>query len=69
MGTSTRIGVKSPCIGRCELDARSVCLGCLRHSDEIMAWPQLDDLAKRQILAAADARRAVVSVEPDAEDR
>ncbi|MFK8016293.1 MAG: DUF1289 domain-containing protein [Gammaproteobacteria bacterium] len=49
--------VASPCIDVCELDHRGLCLGCLRHSDEIMAWPSLDGHDKRQILARIEQRR------------
>ena len=33
----------SPCIGVCELDLESdLCVGCLRTSQEIATWPQID---------------------------
>jgi len=53
--------VASPCIDVCELDANSVCLGCFRHSDEIMAWPSLDDPAKQAILGRVARRRELAT--------
>ena len=33
----------SPCIGVCEIDVQSqLCIGCLRSTDEIAMWPQID---------------------------
>ena len=43
--------VPSPCIDVCELDANDVCIGCLRSSADIMAWPTLDNDGKRAVLA------------------
>lgn len=40
----------SPCVRNCCLDQQDVCLGCFRHIDEIMAWRQLDDRAKKDVL-------------------
>jgi predicted Fe-S protein YdhL (DUF1289 family) len=56
---------KSPCIGRCGLDAAGICGGCLRTRAEIKAWRHLHDAEKIAInrrvaaLAAAgkDAKR------------
>ena len=34
----------SPCIGVCELDLESdLCVGCLRTSQEIAIWSQIDN--------------------------
>lgn len=42
--------VPSPCINICRIDAASGwCEGCLRSLDEIAAWSQLDDEAKRAV--------------------
>lgn len=51
--------VASPCIDVCELDAHGVCLGCFRHSDEIMAWPSLDNAGKQSVLSRVERRRAL----------
>ena len=34
----------SPCVGVCSIDPKSkLCLGCLRSSDEIAIWSQIDN--------------------------
>ena len=41
MGQMNKI---SPCVGVCSIDPKSnLCLGCLRSSDEIAIWPQIDN--------------------------
>lgn len=49
--------VPSPCVDVCELDDNNLCMGCFRHSDEIMAWPSLDSEGKRKILGNIEQRR------------
>ncbi|MEP7283425.1 MAG: DUF1289 domain-containing protein [Rubrivivax sp.] len=52
--------VRSPCIDVCQMDAASGwCEGCLRTIDEIIAWGQLDDAAKRAVWIELSARRVV----------
>jgi hypothetical protein len=51
-------GVASPCVRNCCLDDRDVCMGCGRSLDEIRAWSESDDAARRAILDRATARRA-----------
>jgi predicted Fe-S protein YdhL (DUF1289 family) len=54
-----RGAVGSPCINVCEMDAQSgYCRGCARTIDEIIAWSQLDDDAKRAVWKQLPARRA-----------
>ncbi|MBP7302146.1 MAG: DUF1289 domain-containing protein [Brachymonas sp.] len=49
--------VPSPCIRRCKLDSTApYCMGCWRSMQEITAWSQLDDAAKRQVWRAIAAR-------------
>jgi predicted Fe-S protein YdhL (DUF1289 family) len=49
--------VPSPCCQVCRIEpGRGRCAGCLRTLDEIAAWPQLDDAAKRAVWAALPAR-------------
>ncbi|MFZ2197668.1 MAG: DUF1289 domain-containing protein [Thermodesulfovibrionales bacterium] len=50
--------VKSPCIKRCSLDRNKICPECYRSIDEIVSWPDADDLTRRKILEAAKLRRA-----------
>ena len=41
----------SPCVGICELDLESdLCVGCLRTSQEIAIWSQIDNKKAMQIL-------------------
>tara|TARA_B110000914_G_scaffold134483_1_gene117569 strand:- start:577 stop:774 length:198 start_codon:yes stop_codon:yes gene_type:complete len=41
----------SPCIGVCELDLESdLCVGCLRTSQEIAIWSQIDNTKAMQIM-------------------
>ena len=49
--------VESPCIKLCTLDADDVCVGCYRNIAEICAWGSADSNKRRQIVAAASARR------------
>ena len=41
----------SPCVGVCSIDPKSkLCLGCLRSSDEIAIWPQIDNKKALEIM-------------------
>ena len=41
----------SPCIGICELDLETdLCVGCLRTSQEIAIWSQIDNTKAMQIM-------------------
>ena len=52
--------VPSPCINVCRMDAAgALCEGCLRTLDEIAAWSQLSNPAKRAVWAQLELRRAV----------
>lgn len=42
--------VASPCIGVCQLNAESVCLGCGRLISEIVEWPRASETRRRQIV-------------------
>ena len=47
----SKIKIISPCIGVCKLDIDSnICVGCLRTTDEIAYWPQLDNEKAMQIM-------------------
>ena len=51
--------VPSPCIDVCRMDpASGLCIGCKRTIDEIVAWPRLDEAAKRVVWQQLDVRRA-----------
>ena len=50
----------SPCINVCRMDARSGwCEGCLRTLDEIGAWSQMDEAAKRAVWLRLSQRRVL----------
>ena len=41
----------SPCVGVCTIDPKSnLCLGCLRSTDEIAIWPQIDNQKALEIM-------------------
>lgn len=49
--------VPSPCVNVCHIEpASGLCAGCLRTLDEIGAWSQLADDAKRRVWAALPGR-------------
>ncbi|MGB1263131.1 MAG: DUF1289 domain-containing protein [Cognaticolwellia sp.] len=49
--------VASPCVRNCCLNEQDICLGCYRHIDEIMAWRQLDNPAKADVLRQCQQRQ------------
>lgn len=54
--------VGSPCTDVCRIDPRTEwCAGCLRTRDEIRAWRNADDDARRVMLARLDARRRMLA--------
>ena len=54
--------VPSPCTNVCRMNAGTGwCEGCLRTIDEIAAWAQFDDQAKRGILGELDRRRGTAA--------
>ncbi len=61
LDASTDQPVPSPCTSVCRMDpGSSLCLGCLRTIDEIVAWSRFDDEAKRAVwrLIAQRAHRS-----------
>ena len=62
--------VPSPCINICRMEAEGgLCEGCLRTLDEIAAWSQLPNAARRRIWAALEGRRAARVAQPGAESQ
>lgn len=50
--------VASPCISVCQLDGASdLCIGCLRHMDEIRDWPIMTADEKTAVLERIEARK------------
>ncbi|QLE98648.1 DUF1289 domain-containing protein [Neptunomonas phycophila] len=54
--------IDSPCVRRCCLDDKDICIGCLRSLSEIRSWPQADEPAKKRILANVERRKANTSL-------
>ncbi|WP_144110803.1 DUF1289 domain-containing protein [Paraburkholderia sp. BCC1886] len=56
-GNDDVVGVPSPCISVCRMDASSGwCEGCLRTIEEIAGWALFDDAAKRAVWDAIEVR-------------
>lgn len=54
--------VPSPCIAVCQLETGTdLCVGCLRHMDEIRDWPVLSAEEKQAVLHRVAERRAARS--------
>jgi predicted Fe-S protein YdhL (DUF1289 family) len=49
--------VASPCIRNCCLNEEDICAGCFRHLDEIIAWRQLNNTEKQQVLQRCQQRK------------
>lgn len=50
--------VLSPCIGICRIDDDGLCAGCHRTSDEITAWPMMNDDVRLRLMEVVLPRRA-----------
>lgn len=53
--------VESPCVGICQLDARSICTGCGRTLAEIAGWSQASIATRQAVVARAAERRAAMN--------
>lgn len=49
--------IRSPCVNVCALDRDRYCTGCWRHIDEIVAWRQLGEIERCEVVARARQRR------------
>jgi predicted Fe-S protein YdhL (DUF1289 family) len=54
-GKSTEL-IASPCVNRCTLDARDICLGCRRSLDEICRWQRMCNDERREVLRRCHER-------------
>ncbi len=61
--------VVSPCIGICELDRDSMCIGCGRTADEIGLWSMCNESIRRAIVEAAAKRLVNNSESPAARQK
>jgi predicted Fe-S protein YdhL (DUF1289 family) len=52
------VGVASPCIDICRLDAQGLCVGCRRTLGEIAEWSRASDARRLEILSALPTRTA-----------
>jgi uncharacterized protein len=60
----------SPCVGICRLDpAEGVCIGCLRTTDEIEAWPDASPAEQFQIVLQLRIRRRQRGITSAADSR
>ena len=57
MSPNSSAPVPSPCIDICDLDDASICVGCYRTIDEIVAWGSLNNNKKAEILELVDTRK------------
>ena len=55
--SETEPPVESPCVSLCCLDEEDVCLGCLRHIDEITGWHAMSNEQRLKLLAELEERR------------
>ncbi len=46
-----------PCVRRCCLDDKDVCLGCFRHLDEIKAWSSMNSRQQKAVMNTTEKRR------------
>ena len=52
-----QINKLSPCVGVCSIDPNSkLCIGCLRSSEEIAMWPQIDKKKALEIMKEIENR-------------
>lgn len=49
--------IPSPCVRNCSLDEQNICLGCLRHLDEIIGWQERSTAEKKHIELNCEIRR------------
>jgi predicted Fe-S protein YdhL (DUF1289 family) len=58
--SASGVEVASPCVSICEMSPHNgFCVGCYRTLDEIAAWSVLEPEARRAIVDALPARRAM----------
>lgn len=54
--------IESPCIKICVIHPEArLCTGCLRSIDEITAWSRMTPEARREVMQALPARKALIA--------
>ncbi|WP_240009655.1 DUF1289 domain-containing protein [Marinomonas algicola] len=48
---------ETPCVRRCCLDQKDVCMGCFRTLDEILHWHQYNEEEAKVVFALIEKRR------------
>ncbi len=49
--------IPSPCVGICAPDENDICMGCLRTTDEITRWWDMNNDEKRRLLEVLKTRQ------------
>ncbi|MCX7107896.1 MAG: DUF1289 domain-containing protein [Methylococcales bacterium] len=49
--------VSSPCISKCSLNDKNICIGCFRSIDEITLWSKVDNQTLRFFLQNINNRK------------
>ena len=62
--SETGLKVASPCVSLCCLDEDDVCMGCLRHINEITGWHSMSDKEKRKLLGVLKQRNTAAGSKP-----
>lgn len=47
----------SPCVNKCSLDKKDICIGCLRALPEITGWSKASENERQNILNNIELRR------------
>lgn len=56
--------IPSPCVSLCQMDDDStLCQGCWRTIDEIIAWSSLDDEEKKQVWTLIESRKNLIEID------
>lgn len=53
--------ISSPCVNNCCLNPENLCVGCLRHIDEILRWGNASNDEKRNILQQVEERKRKIT--------
>lgn len=47
---ASELAALTPCIGTCRLDARGLCIGCLRTGEEIGRWRNMSNAERLRLM-------------------